>query len=37
MEAYMINLLEGGQYLVNGKQIIADSEHALAEVQNVTG
>ena len=37
MEAYMINLLEGGQYLVNGNQIIADSEHALAEVQNVTG
>jgi len=33
----MINLLEGGQYLVNGNQIIADNANALAEIKSVTG
>ncbi len=33
----MINLLEGGQYLVNGEAIVADSDRALAEVKNMTG
>ena len=33
----MIELLEGGAYLVNGTEIIPDGEDATAEVKSKTG
>ena len=33
----MINLLQGGAYLVNGTQVIADTQQALQEIKHKTG